>query len=283
LIYIIYTLLGTAIVAIAQTAGKVALRDIHPIKVCFYRFSLGAPICYLIGVYQTHKWLPDIAFKRFIFIASIGIVAWGIGAVIFFWAMKKDSMHRVGTLSNSLSIWAVFLSIIFLEEKFFPAMIPVLILLIFGVVLLSPAAEGAERWKPAIPVGILISIIWATTIVAQKVAIHGVPYSTFVAIKMAATTVFLLFFYPFTPTKLTRHGFFYSLISALTLVVGDILLMAGVDGLPASIFSPLYSTTIPFGFVFSVMFIKEKPVRRNWIGMLLIFAAAAICGYFRPR
>jgi drug/metabolite transporter (DMT)-like permease len=100
---------------------------------------------------------------------------------------------------------------------------------------------------------------------------------------MAATTLFLSGFYPFTPTRVTKYGFFYGLLSAMTLVVGDILLMAGVDGLPASVYSPLYSTTIPFGFIFSIAFIKEKPVRRNWLGMAMIFAAAAICGYFRPK
>ena len=63
-------------------------------------------------------------------------------------------------------------------------------------------------------------------------------------------------------------------------MVGDILLMAGVGGLPASIFSPVFATTIPFGFISSVVFLREEPVRRNWLGMVLIFLAAAICGYY---
>ncbi|MFA6451153.1 MAG: DMT family transporter [bacterium] len=283
MIYILYTLLGAAIVAIAQTAGKLALRDLHPVKVCAFRFGLGAPVCYLLGVAQTHNWNPGLTMHQYLIIALIGVGAWGIGAVIFFWAMKMDSMHRVGTISNSLSVWVVLISVLFLGEPFFPAMIPALILLVAGAALLSPQTEGSKRWAPAIPIGILISVIWALSIVMTKIAVHGVPYPTFVAIKMAGATLFLMVLYPFTPTRVTKHGFIYGLISALTLVVGDTLLMAGVDGLPASIFSPLYSTTIPFGFLFSVAIIKEKPVRRNWLGMALIFAAAAICGYYRPK
>jgi len=278
--YILITILGAAIVAIAQTAGKAALRDLHPVKFCALRFGVGIPFCYAIGVAETHKWVPELALKQYLMISAIGLIGWGIGAVIFFWAMKKDSMHRVGTISNSLSIWVVVMSVMFLGEKFFPAMIPVLILLVIGAALLAPTAEGTKAWKPAIPVGLVISIIWAISIVMTKVAVHNVPYAFFVAIKMAATTVFLMMFYFFMPTKLTQGNLKLSTISALTLVVGDILLMVGVDGLPASIYSPIYATTIPFGFMFSIWFIKERPVGRNWLGMLLIFASAAICGYY---
>ena len=171
MIFIIYTFVGAAIVAVAQTAGKLALRDMHPVKVCVFRFGLGAPVCYLLGVAQTHKWNPGLTAHQYLIISLIGIIAWGIGAVIFFGAMKRDTMHRVGTISNSLSIWVVVMSMLFLGEPFFPAMIPVLILLVAGAALLAPATEGAKRWRPAIPVGLLISIIWAVSIVVTKVEI----------------------------------------------------------------------------------------------------------------
>jgi drug/metabolite transporter (DMT)-like permease len=280
MIYIFYTILGAAICAVAQALGMAATRHLHPFKVCALRFGLGAPVCYAFSVAYTRTWIPDLTPTQYLLAAVVGVSSWGIGAMMFFTAMQKGGMYRVGPVSNSLGIWTVILSVIFLGEKFFGALAVVMILLGAGVFLIAPASAKADKWKPAIPMALAVSVIWAAGIVLTKVAVRGVPYPTFVCIKMVAATVFLLFFYPFTGTKMNGKGFLLGLGSAFTLVFGDTLLMAGIDALPASLFSPLFATTIPFGFLFSIVFLKEKPLVRNWIGMLLIFAAAAICGYY---
>lgn len=280
MIFIFYTVLGSAICAVAQALGMAATRHMHPFKVCAMRFGLGIPFCYLLSVAFTKSWVPHLTLDQYLLAALVGVISWGVGAMMFFTAMQKGSMHRVGPVANSLGIWSVFLSIFFLGEPFFWALIVVVALLGAGVFLMAPASKTTQKWKPAIPFALAVSLMWAVGIVLTKVAIHGVPYPTFVCVKMVASTAFLMLFYPFTPTRINRQGFMLGLGSALTLVIGDTLLMAGVDGLSATLFSPLFATTIPFGFLFSVVYLKEKPLRRNWIGMILIFAAAAICGYY---
>jgi drug/metabolite transporter (DMT)-like permease len=133
------------------------------------------------------------------------------------------------------------------------------------------------------PLAVFVALTWAVNLILTKIYIQGVPLPAFVFIKMAAATLYHVMFFPFDHSPFTRRGVVFSLISAVLLSVSDIMLMVGVRGLPATIFSPVFATVIPFGFILSVILLKEKPVRRNWAGMLLIFAAAAICGYYGAR
>ncbi len=280
MLYILYTILGCFICAIAQVAGTAATRDLHPVKVCFFRFGLAAPMCYVLSVAMTGDAFPDLTLRQYAMTALVGLISWVVGAIIFFTAMNKGGMHRVAPVSNSIGIWTVLLSVIFLGEKFLPMFIPVIILLGIGVAFMGPAPKnGAHNWRPAIPAALLVSILWAVGIIITKIAVAGVPYATFVFIKLTAAAVALGAMYPFVGGKVTRKTFLICLLSATTLVFGDTLLMAGLDGLPASVWAPLFATTIPFGFVLSIIFLKENPLRRNWLGMIFIFAAAAICGY----
>jgi len=279
LIYVACTVAGAFICAIAQATSMAATRYMHPLKVCFYRFTIAVPFCYLAGFFTTGKTLPGVTVEQFLYIGSIGFIAWGIGGFLFFYAMSKGSMHRVAPISNSLVIFVVILSIIFLGEPFFKELIFIVLILGAGIGMIAPTSKNDKQWKPAVPVAVMVAFLWGTSIVMTKVAVAGVPYPYFVFIKMIFTSGFFFIVQLFYKTPSNKKGILLCFASALALVAGDSLLMMAVDGLPASIFSPIYATVIPFGFVFSVVFLKEKPHKRNWWGMGLIFLAAAICGY----
>ena len=277
------TLVGCLIVAFSQMTGKMATNHLHPVKVCALRFGLAAPFCYAVHVKTSGAWTLPINWQLFGMIGIIGILGWGVGALLFYTVMQKDSMHRVAPVCNSVSIFTVALSIVFLDEKFFPALGVVMVLLVVGIFFMTPSAAGTRRWGPALPVAVLVSLFWAVNLVMTKVYIVGVPKPAFVLVKMIVATSFHLCLFLFERSPINMKGFQYSLISAFLLVAGDILLMMGLDGLPASVFAPIFATVIPFGFLLSVVILKERPVSRNWAGMLLIFAAAAICGYYGTK
>lgn len=280
---IIYTVLGCAVISLSQMTGKLAVAHISPVKVCFLRFGLAAPLCYGVSVYSTGSFLLPFSLSLILMISFIGILAWGFGALMFYFLMNKDSMHRIVPVCNSVSIFTVTLSVIFLGETFFPILGVVVIMLIAGIFLMAPSAAATKRWAPAIPLAIFVSLVWAVNLVLTKVYITGVPLPAFVFVKMAAATLFHLFLLPFDHTPINMEGFKYSVFSAVLLVIGDILLMMGLSGLPASIFSPVFASVIPFGFLLSVFILGEQPVRRNWAGMTLIFLSAVICGYLGAK
>jgi drug/metabolite transporter (DMT)-like permease len=277
---IFFTVAGCFIVSFSQLTGKMAADRIHPVFVCGLRFGLAAPVCYLAGVWETGSWGLDMPLRLFVIIGGIGVLAWGAGALLFYTLMARDSMHRVSPVCNSVSIWTVALAIVFLGEPFFPALGVALALLLFGIVLMSPSHAGTQRWKPALPLALLVALMWAVNLILTKLFVADVPRSTFVFVKMLWATGFHTLFFPAIRSRITRGGFWFCAVSAVLLVPGDILLMMGVNGLPASIFSPVYATIIPFSFILSVFILKERPVTRNWIGMAMIFLAAAICGYY---
>jgi drug/metabolite transporter (DMT)-like permease len=278
-----YTITGCFVVAFSQLTGKMASDRIHPIFVCGLRFGLAAPLCYGVAVYQTGSWRLALSWQLFLIIGGIGILAWGGGALLFYTLMSRDSMHRIAPICNSVSIWTVALAIFFLGEPFFPALAVVLVLLAIGIVFITPSHADTKRWGPAIPLALLVALMWAINLILTKVFVGDVARPVFVLVKMIWATGFHLTFFPVIKSRITRNGALFCLISAVLLVPGDILLMMGVNGLPASIFSPVFATVIPFGFILSVIILKERPMARNWFGMLLIFAAAAICGFYGAR
>lgn len=275
-----WTVAGSAVVAVSQMYGKRATDEIHPIQLCFLRFGLAAPFCYGLNVFFTHRWIPSATSGELWLSVLVGFVGWVAGAILFYIAMQLDSMHRVATICSSISVWAAVMSIVFLGEPLFMAMIAALALLTVGIVLMAPVAKETKKWRWAIPVSVLVSVLWALSIVLTKVALGSLDVTTFVLIKLVAATLCHLAILPFLKQRFTANGVKNGFLSAATLVAGDLFLMLGVQGLPASVFSPIFATTIPFGFIVSVIFLGEHPMGRNWLGMALIFAAAALCGYY---
>jgi drug/metabolite transporter (DMT)-like permease len=274
------TVLGAAVLAAAQLTGKQAADEMDPVKSCFFRYLLSIPICYALLAVTSGHLIPQITIHQLLTAGLVGLIAWGVGAIVFFTVMHRDSMHRVSPISNSMSVWVAVLSIIFLGEPFFPALVAVLAFLVAGVFLMSPENGEGKSWRWGIPLALLVALLWSVSIVMTKVFIKGMHPAAFVLVKVTAATAFHSFFYSSSPAKANAKGVWLSVASAATLVGGDTLFLAGLKGLPASIATPLYTTMIPFGFLMSIVFLKEKPLLRNWIGMALIFAAAAICGYY---
>lgn len=280
---ITYTVAGTSLCGVAQMTGKMAVKNMPPVKMCAARYLMSGAVCYALAAGSTGRLVPAMSAGQIGLCALISIMAWGIGAALFFTAMEKDSMHRVTPLSNAISIWATALSVLFLGEKLFPALGVAILLLAVGIPMMSPEKGDDRRWKWAIPAAVAVSVLWAITIVMTKALISGVNYLEFVSVKMGVAAVFHLIASAFVKEKADMGGLKYVFLSAVTLVAGDTLLMAGVDRLPASIFSPVFATIIPFGFICSIVFLGEKPAKRNWIGMTLIFIAAGISGYYGAR
>lgn len=269
--------------AFSQLSGKLAVERMHPVKVCFLRFGLSAPVCYGVMVCRTGEWRLPMTPGVFMMVLFIGVLGWGAGALLFHVLLFRDSMHRVVPPANSMSIWVVVLSIVFLKEPFFPVLAVVLVMLAAGTFLMAPSAASTRRWAPALPLAVLVSLFWSVNIVMSKVYIAGMPPSAFVFVKMVGGAAFALAFFPVERSRFNRPGFLWSAASAMLLVGADILIMTGLQGMPASIWSPMYASIIPFGFLMSVVALKEKPVVRNWLGMALIFMAAAVCGYFGAK
>jgi len=280
---IIFTVVGTVLCAMAQLTGKVAAGRMPPVKMCAIRYGAAAPMCYAVMVGMTGRWDTGMDLSQTGMASLIAIIAWGFGAIFFFTTMRLDSMHRVAPVSNSLSVWTVLLSVLFLREPFFPALAVILVVLVGGISLMTPDATTQNRWKWAIPAGVAVSILWAVSIVLTKVTISDVHVAAFVFVKMVAAAIFHTALSPAAKGTVHRDGIKFVIISAACLVVGDTLLMAGLSRLPASIFAPVFATIIPFGFIGSVFLLGERPLKRNWAGMGLIFLAAAVCGYYGAR
>ncbi len=275
------TICGAAVLAYAQMTGKQAADEMDALKSCLYRFGASIPFCWLLMRATEGRWTFAVTTQQAVATSGIAIIAWGLGALLLFHTMKLDGMNRASSISNSLSVWVAILSIIFLGESFFPALVLVLLLVLAGIYFMSPDKKaGAASWRWGIPAALAVALIWATSIVLTRVYIRGIAPAEFVLIKVITVTVFHFATSRGSRAATTPRGIRLSIISAATLVCGDTLFMIGLKGLPASIAAPLYTTTIPFAFLLSIFILHEKATWKNWTGMALIFAAAAISGYF---
>ena len=280
---VLITVLGCFVMAGAQITGKMAADRVPLFRMCALRFGLAIPVGYAAYIANTGRFRLGFTLPQCIIFALIGVLSWGIGASLFFLITHRDGIHRAAPICNSMTVWVVALSVIFLKEPLFPALGVVVVLLLTGIILMTPAAKEQKHWSPAIPLAVVVSLVWAVTIVLSKVFLKGVDPSAFVCVKVIGATLFLSLIAPFSKGPVLRGGLALTALSGACLAGGDILLMVGVKALHASVFSPLYATTIPIGFLLSIFILKEKPVPRNWFGMALIFIAAAVCGYYGAK
>ena len=66
------------------------------------------------------------------------------------------------------------------------------------------------------------------------------------------------------------------LAGTLGFFVGQILSLFALEMEKASVLSPIYGAVIPFGFLLSILLVKERPAKKAILGMIIVFAGVLL-------
>ncbi len=79
---------------------------------------------------------------------------------------------------------------------------------------------------------------------------------------------------------LNKNSILFSAISGITLIIGEFSYLFVLKKGLASHTTIVCNTVIPFGFLLSVIFLKEKPSFKRYTGMFLVFGAVILISIF---
>lgn len=269
--------------AASQVLGKLAMEHLTPLTFNTLRYAfallLSLPILYLtvgIGTYPLSLLL--LAFLT----AAIG---WYVGTQLYFTAMKMSPAHLVIPAGNSYPFWSILMAAVFLGEGVGWASPLAACLIVGGSVLLLRPGGGKNLYVRGVAMSIFVAFLWGIKSVLNKYAIaSGMgPSDLMTYMLVAATVLFLSSFAVAAPRGniFTRRSVSLALASGiLGFPAGELLYLKAIELERVTALTPLMSTTILFGFILSVVMVKEKPTMRAIAGMALVFAGmvAAACG-----
>lgn len=273
---VIFALLAGAFWAMAQLSGKVALKNINSWGLNTLRFSIFLPLTFLNLIFFDKLKLPP--FNTWPLIILTGIIGWCLGSQIYFYILEREQMHRIVPIGNSYPALVVIFSVIFLKEKPSLLIIPIFLLLLSGIYLLNPQ-DGSKKYKWGISLGILVAFLWAIAMVLTKNFLYSYTTTQVLFLKVLGATIFLYILSFYFRFKINLEGVFFSLLSGIFIFLGEFSYMIALKDSYASYVAPFCNTVIPFGFLFSVIFLKEKPDFKKYLGMIFMFFAVILSIY----
>lgn len=269
-------LAATACWASDQVIGKLVVRKMDVSVFNAIRPSIVAPMAILFAILTGSLANPGL---EFIFAGALaGIIGWFAACQLYFYLLKRGSAHRILPVGNSHPLWGIIFAVLFLGEEARPVLFASAIIVIIGAYFLAPRRDKSSRWNVAmVPLALLVAIMWGSMIILSKYCLNGgMTVGTLLVITTISAAVSCNVAMVATHIKgrikFDKECVGLSVLSGtLGFFVGQILALFALGMEKASVLSPIYGTVIPFGFLLSVLLLKERPTKKAILGMVIIF------------
>ncbi len=260
---------------LGQILGKLALRDLNHTTFNLVRIAFVAAV--LTPVVLAGG--PQFGGTEGIIIAlASGLVGVFAATQVFYYIMKRSLAHVIVTIANSTPAWTVVFALLLLGENLTVAIPVSVALVILGSFLLEPRKSGPSTWKKAVPLAILVAVLWGLDQVLRKWSVnYGTGALTFLWVAMVGATVLLglnaLAGRTWRGQRFTARNLGLTLASgASAQIVGIFLHLTALTMAGVSALAPITAAAIPFGFLMSVFIVRERPGKKAVAGMVLVFA-----------
>ena len=273
-------LVATFCWAAAQVIGKMVLKEVGVVLFNSIRFCVVAPPL-LIGALLTGGW-GIVGLGELLAAVLSGALGLVCGGLLFFHSLKKGAAHRIIPVGNSYPFWTILFAVLFLSEEI-KMFVPISAVLIFlGSFLLSGEKEAESR-----PVGKGISVVcfvaflWGLAAVLNKYCLNrGMAVLNLLAI----TTTVAAISFGVAASLGVGKGIMKGkgrlgltvLSGILGLLVGEPIYLCALSIEKASTLAPLMGGTIFFGFLLSVLSLKERPTSESILGTALILGGVTL-------
>lgn len=270
--------------AIGMTIAKPGIRQMDRLSYMIARWTLVALLTLAYGAIRgtllfDDAWAVGMA-------ALAGVLDAAAGGFFFLMAMQRTSAYRATTLASTAPLWGVFASVLLLGERLRWQAAAAAVLVVLGSMLLVERRswDVESPWGPLF--ALLTGLLWGVAeTVPSKLSLNaGIHPEALLLVFAAAGIAGILFVSPFLRRRIPRHitprGLLYVSISAAGgAFLGWLLWLYGLELAPASVLSPIRGSTLLFAFVYSVLFLRERPPSRAVLGVLLVLGGVLLVSF----
>jgi len=270
---------------VAMTVAKPGVRHLDPISFLLSRWVLALILALLYGLLTGTLRFPQWGAVGFVVLGSLlnAVIGW----TLYLLAMQRSPAFQVTALASTAPLWGVLGAILLLGEPLQWTALVAALLVVVGAYFL---VGGPAAARPSALTGVLLAltagILWgASETVPMKLATQlGTPPATSIVVFACAAIVGLLLVTPLLrrriPRRVDRRGFALAAVSAVFgAFLGWLLWLNGLRHAPASVLAPIRGSTLLFTFVFSVLFLRERPSRLAVVGVLLVFGGVLLVSF----
>ncbi|MCK5828562.1 DMT family transporter [Candidatus Bipolaricaulota bacterium] len=273
---ILFAISAAAAWAIGMTAAKPGIRHMDLVTYTLARWLLVSVLALVFGLVTQRLAFPG--WWPILLAAGAGILDSTFGGIFYLLAMERTSAHQTTTLSSTAPLWGVLGAVLILGEPLAWHTMVAAVLVIAGAVFLTERGRATrpKAWLGA-AFALITGLLWgfAETVPAKLALQAGMSPEMLLLIfaLSGALGMFALLpiLRPRIPRRVERRGIFFVVLSAVGgAFCGWLLWLYALSLAPASVISPVRGSTLLFAFVYSVLFLKERPTARAFIGILLV-------------
>lgn len=273
---ILLAIFAAAAWAIGMTAAKPGVRHMDLVTYTLARWLLVSVLA-LVYALVTHR-LAFPGWWPLFLAAGAGVLDSTFGGIFYLLAMERTSAHQTTTLSSTAPLWGVLGAVLVLGEPLLWEVVIAAVLVIVGAVFLTEHRRDAKP-KALLGAGfaLITGVLWgfAETVPAKLALQDGMSPETLLVVfaLSGALGMFALLpiLRPHIPRRVERRGILFVLLSSIGgAFLGWLLWLHALNLAPASVISPIRGSTLLFAFIYSVLFLKERPTLRAFIGIALV-------------
>lgn len=267
---------------VAMTVAKPGSRHLDPVTFLLARWTLALALALAVALIGGSLAFPGWGAVGFVILGSFlnAVVGW----TLYLSAMERAPGYQVTALASTAPLWGVLGAILFVGEPFRWSALVAALLVVAGAYFLvrERSTEGAPTPFGA-TLAIAAGILWG---ISESVPMNlatrlGMPPETSIVVFACTAIVGVTLLTPILrrrlPRRVDRRGLGLAALSAVSgAFLGWFLWLNGLKLAPASLLAPVRGSTLLFTFVFSVVFLRERPSRWAIIGVGLVFAGVLL-------
>jgi len=282
---ILLALAAAASWGIAMTIAKPILRHMDPLTFLLVRWviALSPAVGYAL---LTHSLVfPNWAAIGYVALASLLNVI--IGWTIYMLANLSAPAYQSATLASTAPLWGVVAAIVFLGDPLrWQVLIAGLMVVGGAILLIKPKALSLRSSASGAFLAVLAGVFWGISeTVPTKLAIaQGITPETMLVVLGCTTLLGMSMLTPLLrkkiPRRFDRKGLWLVALSAISgAFFGWFFWLQGLRLEDASVLAPVRGSTLLFTFLFSVLFLRERPSRWAFAGVLLVFGGVMLVSF----
>jgi len=255
---------------------------------------VGVPF-FAVAVFITGEWgkLWSLSWQGFLLLGLAGIVHFVFGRFLSYTAVRLIGVNKVTPLLMTSPFYTLIFGFVFLSETLTITLILGVLCIFAGAILVGVERKSVSGQKPrwfsgtefrGILAALGGALCWGTSpvLIRPAVAEIGSPSAAAFVSYMTATIILLFFLSgQRVRTQLVQlrpsGALIPLLIGAILVSVGHLLNYAALNYSPASIVTPLVSTSTLFVFLFSFLLNRHIEV---FTGKVIIGMIATVAGVF---
>jgi len=281
---ILLALASGATWAIGMTVAKPALRHIDVLSYMLGRWLIVVPLALVYGLatgtFELASWI-GIGYA-----ALAGFIDSTLGGLFYMMAMQRAPAHQTTTLASTAPLWGVASAILILGEPLRWSVIVAAVLVVLGAYFLVGHRLKLRGRLAGSALALLTGLLWgfAETIPSKLALQHGLSPASllFVFALSGVVTIAAMIpiLRPWFPRRIERRGVAYVFLAAAGgAFLGWILWLSSLQLAPASVISPIRGSTLLFAFLYTILFLRERPAWRALVGVAFVLGGVVLISF----